>query len=67
MVLAGLNRFGNDLKRHSVYEFDKRVYSSVFDNNGVQLRYLKECRVMFPMWVDHITKDILTKWENLPI
>lgn len=62
MVLGGLNRFHNDLKRYSIYAFDDReTYSNVFENNQVDLRYLKECTTMFPMWVDHITFDILTE------
>lgn len=60
MLLAGLNRYHNDIKKMSVYAFDdKEVYSTVFENNGVDLRYLKECNTLFPLWVDHITYDIL--------
>lgn len=62
MVLGGFNRFHNDIKSYSVYAFDDReVYSNVFENNRVDLRFLKECTTMFPMWVDHITYDILVE------
>lgn len=60
LLLNGLNRFKNDIRKHSIYEFDSRdIYSTVFDNNGLDLRYLKECQTLFPLWVDHITKDVL--------
>lgn len=61
LILNGFNRFKNDIRKYSIYAFDTGdVYASVFDNNGIDLRYLKELQTMFLMWVDPITKDVLT-------
>lgn len=60
LVLSGLKRFGKTLQSHSVYEFDKHnVYNTLMDSIKVPLRYLKEIPLMFDMWVDHITEEIL--------
>lgn len=60
LLFSGMNRFKNDIKSKSIYSFDdKEVYSIVFENNRVDLRFLKECATLFPMWVDHITHGIL--------
>lgn len=65
MLLGGFNRFHNDIRSYSVYSFDdKEVYSTVFENNRIDLRFLKECVTMFPMWVDHITRDILLEMNE---
>lgn len=65
LIVNGLNRFRNEIRKHSVYAFDEReVYSTVFDNTGLDVRYLKECQTMFPMWVDHITRDVLVEMEE---
>lgn len=65
LIVNGLNRFRNEIKKHSVYAFDNReVYSTVFDDTGLNVRYLKECQTMFPMWVDHITRDVLIEMKE---
>lgn len=65
LIVNGLNRFRNEIRKHSVYAFDAReVYSTIFDNVGLDVRYLKECQTMFPMWVDHITRDVLIEMEE---
>lgn len=65
LIVNGLNRFRNEIRKHSVYAFDEReVYSTIFDNVGLDVRYLKECQTMFPMWVDHITRDVLIEMEE---
>lgn len=65
LIVNGLNRFRNEVRKHSVYAFDNReVYSTVFDNVGLNVRYLKECQTMFPMWVDHITRDVLLEMNE---
>lgn len=65
LIVNGLNRFRNEIRKHSVYAFDEReVYSTVFDNVGLNVRYLKECQTMFPMWVDHITRDVLIEMKE---
>lgn len=65
LVLSGLRRFGNTLKTHSVYELDKtNVYNTLMDAIKVPLRYLKEIPLMFDMWVDHITEEILIEMKE---
>ena len=65
LILSGLRRFGNTLKTHSVYEFDKHnVYNTMMDSIKVPLRYLKEIPLMFEMWVDHITEEILIEMHE---
>ena len=60
MLFAGLNRFHRDIKYYSVYSFDKKdVYGNVFEDNGIGARHLREFDLMFKMWVDHITLDLL--------
>ena len=60
LILSGLNRFKNDLRRMSIYDFDgKDAWATVFEHNGVDQRYLKETQTMFPLWVDPITEGIL--------
>lgn len=65
LIVNGLNRYRNEIRKHSVYAFDKReVYSTVFENGGLDVRLLKECQTMFPMWVDHITRDVLIEMKE---
>ena len=60
LILAGFNRFAKDIKRYSVYDFDrKEVYANVLENNGIGVRWIREFSNMFVFWVDHITRDIL--------
>lgn len=60
LIVNGLNRFKNDIRKLSVYAFDKKdAWATVFDNNGVDQRYLKETQTMFPLWVDPITEGVL--------
>lgn len=60
MILNGFNRFEKEIKRYSVYQFDtKEVYDAVFDAAKFGARYLREVDLMFKLWMDHITKEIL--------
>jgi hypothetical protein len=63
LIFGSLNRFHRDLKKYSVYMFDaKEVYQIILENNSMGARYTREIELMFKMWVDHITKEIL---ENM--
>lgn len=65
LILSGLNRFKNVIKNHSVYAFDKHnVYNALMESIQVPLRYLKEIPLMFDMWVDHITEEILIEMKE---
>ena len=65
MLFNGFNRYHRDIKQYSVYHFDKRdVYGLVLENNGVTARYLREIELMFKMWVDHITQELLEEMHE---
>jgi hypothetical protein len=64
LLMSGFNRYHRDLKRFPRQLFDKKdVYGAVLDNNDISSRRLRECEVLFPMWVDPLTKDILEQME----
>ena len=64
LLMSGLNRYRNDLKRYPRPMFDKKdVYGAILDNNDISSRRLKECEVLFPMWVDPITRDTLNEMK----
>lgn len=64
LLMSGFNRYHRDLRQYPRQLFDKKdVYGAVLDNNEISSRRLRECEVLFPMWVDPITKDILESME----
>lgn len=64
LLMSGFNRYHRDLKRFPRQMFDKKdVYGAVLDNNDISSRRLRECEVLFPMWVDPLTKDTLVSME----
>lgn len=66
LLMSGFNRFHRDIKTYPRLTFDKKdVYGAVFDNNDISSRRLKECEILFPLWVDPMTKDILLE-RNMP-
>lgn len=65
MIFGGFNRYHRDIKRLSVYAFDKKdIYGSVLANNDISVRSLREMDTMFKMWVDHITEEILVEMKE---
>lgn len=64
LLMSGFNRYHRDLKRYPRVMFDKRdVFGAVLDNNDISSRRLKECEVLFPLWVDPMTRDILEEMK----
>lgn len=64
-LFGGFNRYHKDIKRYSVYEFDKKdVYQTVLDRNGLTSRYYREIELMYRMYVDHITKELLIQMKE---
>lgn len=60
LIINGLKRLASPTIKINFYDFDKRnIYNDAFNQLGIPLRYLKEIPLMFDMWVDHITKEIL--------
>lgn len=65
MVLSGFNRYKSQIKQYSIYAFDKPdVYGTILSANGLIPRNIRELSLMFKLWVDHITKDILIEMNE---
>ena len=65
LVFNGINRYRNDIKRFSIYDFDKQdVFSVVFDSNKIVPRYERELRILHQRWVDPITKGLLLEMQE---
>ena len=65
LIINGLRRLASPNIKFNFYDFDKKhVYNDVLDKLGVPLRYLKEIPLMFDLWVDHITKEILEEMKE---
>lgn len=65
LVLGGFNRYAKQIKRYSVYAFDKKeVYANVLDDNGIGVRWVREFGLLYSIWVDHITRDILIEMKE---
>lgn len=60
LVIGGFNQFKNAIKSHSIGEFDKPdIYLNVLESQGFALRHLREIDLMYQMFIDPITLDIL--------
>lgn len=60
MLINGFNRYKTLLASMNYYAFDKKdVYSGLIGEAGLPMSVLKEVPLLFNLWVDHITKDIL--------
>lgn len=65
LIFAGLNRYHKDIKRYSVYSFDKKdVFANVLEANGIGVRWAREFDLLFRQWVDPITRDILVSMNE---
>ena len=65
LILSGFNEFAKTLKAFSVYSFDKRgVYVNLLEANGLGARYVREIDLMYQMFVDPITLEILKEMKE---
>jgi len=65
MVLGGFNDYHRTIRQYSVYEFDRRgVYLNVLEANGNSARYVREMDMMYQLFVDPITRDLLIEMEE---
>lgn len=65
MVLAGFNDYAKALRLFSVYSFDKRgVYLNLLETTGLTARYIREIDLMYAMFIDPITKDLLIEMKE---
>lgn len=62
LILAGFNNYKDFIKEYNFAEFNKRdVYFNLLEYAGLGLRYLNEIGLMFKMFIEHITYDLLVK------
>lgn len=65
MILAGFNDYAKALKLFSVHSFGKRgVYVNLLETAGLGVRYVREIDLMYSMFVDPITKDLLVEMKE---
>lgn len=65
MILAGFNEYHRALRSYSVYDFDKRgVYLNVLESDGASTRYLREIDLLYQMFIDPITRDLLIEMKE---
>lgn len=65
MVLGGFNEYAKSLKLFSVYSFDKRgVYVNLLEASGLGTRYIREIDLMYKMFIDPITRDLLIEMKE---
>lgn len=61
LIFSGFNRFHRQVKEYTYREFTKRpVYANVLEANGLQVRYAREIDLLDSLFVDPITKELLT-------
>ena len=65
IILAGFNEFHKGIRNYSVYEFDKRgVYLNVLETAGIGVRFLHELDLMYQMFIDPITRELLVEMKE---
>lgn len=65
MILNGLKDYHKELKKYSVYEFNRPdVYLNLLEAVGLGARYLREIELLFKMFVDPITKGVLEEMRE---
>lgn len=65
LILAGFNAYHRVIRNFSVYEFDRKdVYFNVLEQSGLSVRYLREVTLMYQLFVDNITRDLLIEMKE---
>lgn len=65
MVLAGLNMYHRSLVKYTVKQFDRKdVYLNLLEESGLGVRYAREMDLIYDMFVDHITKELLIEMKE---
>lgn len=65
LILAGFREYHKAIRNYSVYEFDRPgVYLNILDVGGNATRYLREIDLMYQMFVDPITKELLIEMHE---
>jgi hypothetical protein len=65
LILAGFQEYHKSLRAYSVYEFDKRgVYYNVLEGQGLSVRQLREIDLIYQMFIDPITRELLVEMKE---
>ncbi len=65
MILAGFVDYRDIIRNYSVYTFDKKdVYLNILESKKIGIRYLREIELMYQMFIDPITKEILEEMKE---
>jgi len=65
LVLAGFREFHRAIRNYSVYEFDRpAVYLNILDARGGATYILREIDLMYQMFIDPITKELLEEMKE---
>ena len=65
LIIGSFNSFSKSLELYDYAEFDdKVVYSAIYERQELGVRYYREVELMFQMYIDHITKDLLEQMKE---
>lgn len=65
LILGGFKEYWKTLRLFSAYSFDKRgAYQNLLEANSLSVRYVREIELMYQMFVDPITKDLLVEMKE---
>lgn len=65
MIFSGFNRFHQAVKQYSVFDFDKKeAYQAVLEENNLGARFVREFDLLFKLWIDHITHELLEEMNE---
>lgn len=65
LIFNGLNRVKSSLRTMSVYSFDKPdIYSRIVKVLGGEFRHTKFYDLLFNVWVDHMTRELLVEMKE---
>ncbi len=65
IVLAGFNEFHRVLRGFNSFDFNNRdVYLNVLESSGPSTRYLREIDLLYQLFIDPITRDLLIEMKE---
>lgn len=60
LIFAGFLDFKDITRNYSIYNFDKQdIYLNILESKKIGIRYLREIELLYQMFIDPITKEIL--------
>ena len=62
LVLGGLLRYHRSIKKHTYADLNKKDHiMTIFEENGKRIGFMRELEVIYEMFVDPITKEVLKR------